>query len=101
MALWDEACKVCKLKVKAGVVSKRTDEEVKRQSIISYAQDGRYSKAAKTLVPLGLAKPSTAVLEHLQDLHLPAEIPIIPKEPTHLATTISEAQVTASLRSFP
>jgi hypothetical protein len=97
-ALWNEALKS---KTRAGSVSKRTDEEVKRQSVINYAQNGRYSKAAKTLASLGMAKPSTAVLEHLQDLHPAAEIPSIPQDPTPSATTISEEQVQASLRSFP
>jgi hypothetical protein len=56
-------------------------DEVRRCQVISAAQDGQYSKAAKALARLGLAPPSPAVLNHLRPLHPHAAPPKIPIGP--------------------
>jgi hypothetical protein len=92
-----ESCKASRQR-KGG---SKSNEEIKLQHVLSYAQDGRYGKAARTLASFGLAKPSAPVLECLQHLHPHALPPSIPDDPIPTATTISEEQVAGAIRSFP
>ena len=98
MTLWVEASKSVpnSRKIKSAPLS----EDFICKQVLSYAQDGRYAKAAQTLASHGLATPSAKVFRSLQELHPSSPLPQIPNNSAQAPTGISEDRVRKAIRSF-